>query len=138
MAEKYQSMLKETAGLDFPKDSEFNLDTKVTVYVPSTLFDKPISQADFHARINNTQGYLTDLFGGTTKLAGIGTYRTKDGKLIGENVAKIETFIKYGDYLKKDSTLKNWLEKKKKEWQQESLGFEFESPKHPQSRMFFI
>jgi hypothetical protein len=95
------------------------LTTHLIVYVPST-------NGNFESRIDETQKFLTHLFGGTTEEGGVGTYVGKKRKVIKEDVAKVEVFTTPAVYEKKKDGLLKWLKGKKKAWRQEELAVEYE------------
>jgi len=97
------------------------LDTHVIVYVPSTGGGQP-----FQSRIKETSDFLTKLFGGTTKIRTVGTFKGKSGETVAEKVTKIEIFSKPEDWKRHNSKVREYLIRKKKEWNQEELAFEFE------------
>src|SRR3972149_5507659 len=120
--------------LDFPKGSGKYI--HAVVYVPSTKERKvKILPEEFTARQQETESFLRKLFGGTTRVSGVGTwFVTINNKkeLIKEEVAKIESFTEKADYYRNDLKLKKWLLNKKKEWGQESISFEYEE------ELFFV
>lgn len=115
-------------NFDFPNKSELKNGSEihVAIYVPSTKnFTEPISELEFKARINEVVSFLNSSFGGTTKIRGVGSYNL-DGKPVEEKVAIVDSYTKSKDYGKVDLKLKQFLKKKRKEWSQDSMGYEFE------------
>lgn len=113
--------------LDFPTKQQIKNSNPIhlAIYVPSTKnFTEPISSAEFKKRINGTKKFLNSL-GGTTTIRGVGSYNLK-GKIISEKVAIVESFAKEKDYNKLDLKLKTFINRKKREWGQDSIGYEFE------------
>lgn len=113
---------------DFPSKQELDegLDTQIRVFVPSTYEKKKkLSASAFKKRIQETVNYFTRLFGGSTRYTGIGSYTSEEGVII-ENVAVIEAFAKGADWNRHDDAVKHWLSEKKKNWGQETLGFEWQ------------
>jgi len=121
---------------DFPRG--VGRPVRAVVYVPSTIRDKPVSEEVFQRRIRETQNYLSKLLGGSTQVFGEGTWIEDKAGLIKEKVAKVTAFAKSKDYDREDLKLEAWLNRKREEWGQWSLSFEFESPTHRSSRLYFI
>lgn len=123
--------------LDFPKAPD--LTTRVAIYVPSTIDGvKPITTKEFAKRVSRTQRFLNKLFGGTTRVRAQGSYVMRGGKLVKENVAVVESFTTPKSWLKEDKRVLGWVMNKKKKWGQESVSFEYESPRTPASSLTFI
>ncbi|MBN1682821.1 hypothetical protein JW865_04640 [Candidatus Bathyarchaeota archaeon] len=101
------------------------LPIQFSINVPSTNYDKKISVEAFRKRAENTAKELSNKFGGDTAIKGKGDY-TSDGKLIREDVVIIESSMTTADYEKKKSEIENFIKEKKKEWNQESIGYSFE------------
>ena len=115
--------------LDFPKKR--GLGTRIVVYVPSTEKDKPVSTREFNRRVRETQMFLSKEFGGSTRVSGVGTF-IDNSNLIREDVAKVESFADSKVYRRVDKKLEKWLMKKRKEWNQFSVGYEYEKFKRPE------
>jgi len=109
----------------FSKKVGMNLPVSMAVYVPSTRFDKKVSEKEFNARIKETEKMLSTFFGGATRLRGRGSYVEKE-ELIQEEVAVVECFATAAAWRKNKARLRRWLLKKQREWQQYSIGFELE------------
>jgi hypothetical protein len=103
-----------------------HLPIECVVYVPSTLYNKTISDRQFAKRIKKTAEELVSLFGGCRETIATGRYMDRRGELIEEKVAVLIGYGQGDRYLEKREMFLEWLLKKKKEWQQESIGFEFE------------
>jgi len=119
---------------DFPTPKERSRANNINlaIYVPSTRkLDKPISSAQFKTRINQVVRFLNNTFGGTTRVRGIGSYNL-GSKTISEKVAIVETFTQKVSYDGADIKVKRFLLSKKRQWGQDSIGYEFEGS------MFFI
>lgn len=113
-------------GFDFPKGDGSPI--HIVIYVPSTRnIDQRISNAEFKKRITETTTFLRKQLGGSTKLVGVGNYRSDERQAsVSENVAKIESFTSKVKYDEVDLKIKKWLKNKKKAWSQEWLSYEFE------------
>jgi hypothetical protein len=105
------------------------LPIQISIVVPSTEYDKKISSREFQERIKATSKELSDRFGGDTSIRAKGDY-TSDGKLITEDVVVIEASMTEKDYLKNKSSLERFIKEKKKDWEQESIGYTFEGDFH--------
>ncbi len=103
-----------------------HLPVECVVYVPSTNFDQKISHRLFRERIRKTAEELVSLFGGCRETVATGRYMDRRGQLIEEQVAVLVGYGQGDRYLEKREMFLDWLLKKKKEWKQESIGFEFE------------
>ena len=101
--------------------------THLIVFVPSTQnVDVVISKKDFDARVKLTSKFLSNLFGGTTKISGTGAYQSNKGKLVTEKVAEVESFTDPASYEQKKDKLHKWILARKKDWGQESIAVEYE------------
>ena len=103
-----------------------SLTTHLVILVPSTNKATKVSDAMFQSRINDTQKFLANVYGGTTKVNAEGVFFSKDGERIEEKIAKVEMFTTPTDWSKNRAQLIAWLRKKKKEWQQLELAIEYE------------
>lgn len=121
--------------LDFPRGKA--MDTRIVIYVPSTEHDKKISEKEFKKRIKDVSDFLTEEFGGVTVVSGVGSWKG-DGKIIKEDVMKIESFSPFKKYLGEEGKICNFLKEKRKEWKQDALSFEYESPKVEHSALYLI
>jgi ribosomal protein L39E len=106
----------------------FVLPIEMAVYVPSTKgADETISQMEFMSRIKETEEYLSELFGGYSKVDIDGGYVSETKGLIKEDVAKVVAFSQDDDFLSNKlprliQRIVLWC----KDWTQESIGFELE------------
>lgn len=117
-------MPKDIRGQTFPKGRGLNV--HIVIYVPSTKnVNQKISENQFKGRIRQTAKFLSSAFGGTTRVRGIGTWLNKK-TLVQERIAKVETFTNVRDYKKVQGKIKKWLRKRKKQWRQKALSYEFE------------
>ena len=113
-----------TKKYDFPKKKGNSV--HLVIFVPSTKeYDKDISSKEFNVRTKEVSRFLSKLFGGTTRVKGVGSYQL-EGKDINEKVMLVETFTTPSKYDQHDKKVKKFLITKKKEWGQDSMGYEFE------------
>ena len=98
------------------------------IYVPNTDKEgKNISDIEFKKRIQEVEEKILQLFGGhITDELEHGGFIGKNKKLISEKVSHVSVFSDIQTYKKHRSELEKWLLKKKKEWNQENIGYEFE------------
>jgi predicted secreted Zn-dependent protease len=105
------------------------LPVECAVYVPNR--DKngiKISEKKFKERIKKVEKKFLELFGGhTTDELEHGEYLSTKKKIINEKVCKISCFSDIKDYKKQRKELEKWLTDMKKEWNQDCIGYEFES-----------
>ncbi|NBX74542.1 MAG: hypothetical protein EBQ89_09640 [Alphaproteobacteria bacterium] len=106
----------------------FALPIEIAVYVPSTKgADQSISENEFNDRIRETEQYLSELFGGYSKVDIDGGYVSQEKGLIKEDVAKVVAFSQDEDFLtNKLPRLVQRIVLWCGEWTQESIGFELE------------
>ena len=105
----------------------FNLPLEVAVYVPSTKdADEAISEEEFESRVESVQKYLSDLFGGFSSNDVDGGYMSQEKGLITEEVYKVISFAQRDGFSSKMEKLVVQIKKWAKDWEQESIGLEFE------------
>ena len=113
------------------KYSDVQLPIEQVVYVPTTnKYQKPIKKKEIIKRVNETEKYMSEKFGGFTQTEGEGGFvsgrgKTK-GKLIRENVIKVTSFTTKENYRKNKASFFQKLRKDGKKWGQESIGYEHE------------
>ena len=113
-----------------PKDT-FHLPIETATLVPETnKTQKPIKTEEFKKRTIETENKLTKLFGGFTRTRTIGGYKLdkgkNKGKTVREKVNKVTCFAERTKFLKHRKEFETYLQKKGKEWGQESIGLEYE------------
>ena len=99
---------------------------QLKIYVPSTVIDTPISQSEHKTRINNTERFLSSLFGGYTSAEVTGGYYSQDDGLISEPVVVVSSWATPENYQKHKGKIERFIKTKQNEWGQEAIGFEFE------------
>lgn len=89
---------------------------------------KKISDKEFKKRVKETEDLFLELFGGYTNEAiNHGKFRSPTtGKVMKETVARIVGYVSGEQFNKNRQKLQNWIAHKKKEWNQEAIGYEFE------------
>lgn len=109
------------------------------MYVPSTTGLKPILTREHKNRTKNVENQLKKLFGGSTQVKGIGTWKSGN-KTYREPVVIVETFTTESGWKKNDKKLKSYLDRKKKEWNQEVIAFEWEhmTKEYPFEGMHYV
>ena len=98
------------------------------IIVPSTKgkSQRKISKAEFKKRVNNVRRFMAKRYGGFTDTQETGGYVMKNGKLVKEKVMRVNTFAKKKDYSKNKTDLMNQIKRWRKNWGQESIGYEKE------------
>jgi len=105
----------------------FALPYEVSVYVPSTIgVDQIIDDDEFEERIEDTELYLSNLFGGYSKVDIDGGYVSKSNNLVKEAVGKVTSFGSRDGFEPKMEQLIGKLSDWCAKWGQESIGLEFE------------
>lgn len=105
----------------------FTLPIEMSVYVPSTASaNEEISEEEFNDRIEEVEVYLSNLFGGFSKVDISGGYNSEEKGLIQESVAKVTAFATKKSFEENKNKLIEKLSYWCKEWGQESMGYEFE------------
>lgn len=110
---------------DFPQGQGNNV--HVVIYVPSTenIYHK-ISNSRFQKRVRDTVRFLRSTLEGSTRIAGIGNYYSEAiSRPVTEKIAKVESFTDKQKYYKYDKQIEKWLIKRKEDWKQESLSYEY-------------
>ena len=97
------------------------LNKKISIYVPSTMHDKPAPENVINYYVNDTLKKLSVLFGGATATRAVGSwYSTELNKLITENVTICYAFCE--SYKMEDLTA--ICENLKNVFQQEAISLE--------------
>lgn len=103
-----------------------HLEVEQVIYVPSTnLKSETITNREMADRVEEVRMFLSELFGGYTSINGIGGY-VEGGDLIKEPVVKIVSYTTRDDFKNKNDILIEYLENKRVEWGQSSIGYEVE------------
>jgi hypothetical protein len=123
--------------LDFPTGKGNEIHS--VIVVPSTKdFDKPVSRAEFNRRAREVESFMsktleTEKGGGFTEVKAKGGWVEKeDGKekVVREPVYEVHNYTTKEVWLRNDLEVKKFVEQKKKEWGQSSIGFQFEESMH--------
>lgn len=112
----------------FPRTKMFRLPLENAVYVPATQgVDKVIKKPEHRRRTKQVEDFLSKRLGGFTKVESGGEYYSSDKKkMVREPVNKVTSFAEKEKFDKHKEEIKEFLEKKGREWGQESMGFEHE------------
>lgn len=102
------------------------LEYQFGIVVPSTDYDKKISNSQFQNRIKGTKKFLSQLFGGTSSTKEIGSYLSDNGNVIDENGVMVESSMTLQQYKRNKNKIEQYIKKKKKDWKQERIGYYFE------------
>ena len=127
--------------LDFPGEEGY--DTKISVFVPDTTgVSTRISGKEHLRRAKETEEKVRDIFGGSTSVKGLGTWKSKlcPGDVCEDNLLIVEAGMTLSDWKKHDKEMKKYLKKKRLEWGQECITFNWEvvSQNHPYEGMHFL
>ena len=110
-----------------PLEKESNeLKYQIGIIVPSTNFDKKISNVQFQNRIKGTKKFFSQLFGGTSSIKEIGSYLSDNKVLINEQGVLVESSMTLEQYKKNKTKIEKYIKQKRKDWNQERIGFWFE------------
>ena len=120
----------------FPKS--YGLNYSASILVPSTKRDKNVSDSQFKKRIKETKNFLNNSFGGTTTIRSVGSFTDQNGAIVNEKIAVVTSHTDKFGYGKGNQKVKSFLVKKRKEWNQESMGYTFESPQRPSKSFHFV
>ena len=117
----------------FPRDK--GLPVRVAIVVPSTKAkDKKISQEEMNQRVKETDNFMRENFGGETTIRGVGSWKDNDGKKVQENVVVVESYSSEEDWKENDIRTEEYLNNKTKEWEQDTITFEYENFKKHEDR----
>jgi len=124
-----------TPGRRGPKPTKSLGTTKRTIdlsfYVPATRdVDKPITEGEFKQRIDETQAYMRQTFGGTTTVQGVGTWTGDNNRIVEEQVAIVTTAIEPKDYRNHKAEFVEYTKEKKEQWGQEAITVKMEDSQH--------
>jgi hypothetical protein len=104
-----------------------HLPVQQAVYVPSTTAkSKKISPQEHRKRITEVKKFLSNRFGGFTKVGGEGGYTDKEKGIIQEKVAIVYSYAEKNKFRKHKGALITQLSKWRKKWGQDSMGYEHE------------
>lgn len=101
----------------------FELDSKISIYVPSTV--NVNQETDNTKQVNFVLSELAKLFGGATSTAASGAYLSSAGELIRENVTICYSNCKSVDFAKHAGKIVEICEKIKNDMRQECVALEF-------------
>jgi hypothetical protein len=105
----------------------FHLPVQQGVYVPSTKEkNKPVSAKEYKARVKEVKKFLSNKFGGYTKVKGTGGYHDSKKGLIEEKVAVVYSYAENSKFRKNKGVLVTQLGKWRNKWGQDSMGYEHE------------
>lgn len=111
---------------DFPKKDAFKLPVNFKVIVPSTREkDIHINYKSFFKRVEDTKKFILKMFEGATIDTSIGAYKM-EGQVVDEKVGVISVFTDKTQYERYDQELEKFLKEKKRNWSQDSMGYEYE------------
>lgn len=107
-----------------------HFEVEQVIYVPSTdSLQRTISVEEMEKRIQEVRYELSKLFGGYTSVEGIGGFvktSEKGEELIEEPVTRIISYTTREGFEENSELLIEYLERKRQEWGQISMGYEIE------------
>lgn len=118
--------------LILPKDLKnkiIKLEAEITILIPSTrgvYEQEKISIDEMEKRVNDVRVYLASRFGGYTSVSGKGGYAQKNGGVVDEEVVKVAAFAEIKQALRFKEELLYKLSFWAQDWDQESVGLEWE------------
>jgi hypothetical protein len=119
--------LKKYVSSKLKGQDAFDLPLELAVYVPSTKgVDSIISKREYNDRIEETQRFLSNLFGGFSSVKVEGGYMSDDKGLVQEDVTRVVAFSNPDGFKEKLDVLLHKIVDWCKIWTQESIGFEYE------------
>lgn len=109
-----------------------NLPVQVSVLVPSTKeHSKKIGKRQFHKRVDETKEFMDKEFGGDTKVDSVGSYFDgSKNELIKEESAVVESSMSIPTYNKKIKKVVSFIEKKRKDYGQDTMLLSVEGHKY--------
>jgi hypothetical protein len=111
---------------DKKKTKPFPLPIETAMYVPSTDKNQnQISAKEYGKRIKQTETFLHKLLGGFTRIDHLGG-STEKGRLVEEKGAKVVSFTDAQTFNANKQKYQNFIQRKRKEWGQNTIGFETE------------
>lgn len=110
------------------KVKPFELQVETAIYVPSTKgADQKISADEFKRRVSQVKIFLAKLYGGYSSVEVEGGYWSDDKKKeISEKDVRVVAFSTKEEFKKNEKEIISYLLKLKKEWTQESMGYELD------------
>lgn len=123
-----------------PLKSSNNLPVQVSIIVPSTkAHSKKITPLEYQRRIDETKKFFDKEFGGDTTVEEVGSYYDDgQGKLIKEKGAIVESSMSIPTYNKKIKNVAEYVEKKQKEYEQDTMLISVEGRKYITPRKDYI
>lgn len=106
--------------------TSFHLSHKIELYIPTTLYDKPITKAVLDRREKTIGRQFSDWFGGATETHSNGYYVAQDGQLIVETIRRVSSFTDSDTLKRYKSAIYAYLKGLANEWRQETLAVELD------------
>ena len=109
--------------------------------VPSTIKDKKIPQREFKRRISSERKFFTSKFGGDTAIQQSGGYSIKEKgtrKLIVEDGVMVMSSMSAQKYSQKRKVLADHVKKRRKQWKQDTIGYQLEGNFYTYPRKKYI
>lgn len=111
----------------FKTKSGDHLQIEISVLIPSTYYDKPVSLNILRKRVAQTSKKMAEIFGGFTHESAEGGWNdSRTGKIIKEKIIRVTVFARSTTFKKKKKLLMDFLHRKKREWKQAKLSVVYE------------
>lgn len=106
-------------------DLDMKFPYRTAILVPATKNgNEPISRAEHNKRVQETERFMAEKYGGYTAVKARGGYVGEKGKLIEEPVTEVVAYTDQQSYEKNKPAVRSFLQEKRKDWSQESIGYE--------------
>lgn len=103
-----------------------HLPLEVTLYIPSTLRDQPVSLTEFKRRTSDAEKKMSELFGGFTRTETQGGWVDRGGNLIEEPVATVTAFTTTDGFEAKKAEFEDYVKEIQDKYRQDAISIEFE------------
>jgi hypothetical protein len=128
---EFEKDIKEMSRMRYDNggalDKEFKFDKNFVIYVPSTTdVGSRIDRTDLDARVSAVEKFVSERFGGFTKIDSDGGYKANSGDIIEEDIVKVSVFAKDLDWKEHENEVVAKVKQWAKDWGQEAIGFEYE------------
>lgn len=102
----------------------FTLSKKVAVYVPSTMYNVPMTNEEHAQAVTVAVDDLTSILGGTTSYKAKGSYKADNGEIIKEDVTVVQANCTEDDFNLAVTTVIALANHLKTEYKQEAVSIE--------------
>jgi hypothetical protein len=110
----------------FAKQKLTHLPLELTLFVPSTKRDEPISVSQFKKIVQDAEKEMGKLFGGYTRTNTQGGWVDAGGELIEEPIATVTSFTTVENFEKGKAQFEQYVKQIRKKYNQDAISIEFE------------